>query len=236
MINSNAGRSKSLGYCHTNVECTNAGGYWWSINSCLPDEEIITEIVEVTSAGQVWMDRNLGASRVATSSTDSLAYGYLFQWGRGADGHQSRGSSTITKLSPTDVPGHGKFILIDYISPYDWRVEQNNALWQGANGINNPCPAGFRIPTRQEMKIELDSWKTQDSTGAFASPLKFTLAEVRPGEISNNGEVTSGYGGIYSTSTTEGTGFYALCNYDSSSYICGTSTRASGGSIRCIKD
>ncbi len=34
----------------------------------------------VTSAGQIWMDRNLGASRVATSLYDVLAYGDLYQW------------------------------------------------------------------------------------------------------------------------------------------------------------
>tara|TARA_B110000090_G_scaffold89704_1_gene101755 strand:- start:8070 stop:8588 length:519 start_codon:yes stop_codon:yes gene_type:complete len=43
----------------------------------------------VTSpTGQVWMDRNLGATQVATSSTDHLAYGNLYQWGRALDGHQ----------------------------------------------------------------------------------------------------------------------------------------------------
>lgn len=35
-----------------------------------------------------WLDRNLGASRVATSKTDTLAYGHYYQWGRSADGHQ----------------------------------------------------------------------------------------------------------------------------------------------------
>jgi hypothetical protein len=53
----------------------------------------------VVSAGQIWMDRNLGASRVATSSTDSEAYGDLYQWGRGTDGHEKRDSgTTLTRL------------------------------------------------------------------------------------------------------------------------------------------
>jgi hypothetical protein len=49
-----------------------------------------TTIVDVTNSttGKTWMDRNLGASRQATSSTDYLAYGALFQWGRAADGHE----------------------------------------------------------------------------------------------------------------------------------------------------
>ncbi|MBE8189724.1 MAG: hypothetical protein HAW58_02385 [Candidatus Thioglobus sp.] len=42
---------------------------------------------------RVWMDRNLGAQRVARSSTDADAFGYLYQWGRAADGHQQRNSN-----------------------------------------------------------------------------------------------------------------------------------------------
>ena len=57
------------------------------------------------------MDRNLGASQVATSSDDAASYGDLYQWGRGTDGHQIRTSATTTTLSSADVPGHGNFIL-----------------------------------------------------------------------------------------------------------------------------
>ena len=46
-----------------------------------------TAIVDVTNptTGKTWMDRNLGASQVATSSTDANSYGDLYQWGRAAD-------------------------------------------------------------------------------------------------------------------------------------------------------
>ena len=56
-----------------------------------------TPIPSVTSAtGKIWMDRNLGASQVATSSTDAAAYGDLYQWGRKKDGHQIRTSSVTS--------------------------------------------------------------------------------------------------------------------------------------------
>jgi len=42
-----------------------------------------------SATGKIWMDRNLGASQVATSSTDAAAYGDLYQWGRAADGHEN---------------------------------------------------------------------------------------------------------------------------------------------------
>ena len=43
-----------------------------------------TTIVDVTNptTGAIWMDRNLGATQAATSSTDVDAYGDLYQWGR----------------------------------------------------------------------------------------------------------------------------------------------------------
>jgi len=44
--------------------------------------------------GRVWLDRNLGASQVCTSATDTACYGDYYQWGRGHDGHQSSSSLT----------------------------------------------------------------------------------------------------------------------------------------------
>ncbi|WP_446008965.1 hypothetical protein [Candidatus Electrothrix sp.] len=53
-------------------------------------------IPTVTSAtGKVWMDRNLGASQVATLFDDTAAYGDLYQWGRPTDGHEQRDSGTV---------------------------------------------------------------------------------------------------------------------------------------------
>jgi len=74
-----------------------------------------TAIVDVTNptTGKIWMDRNLGATQVATSSTDAASYGDLYQWGRRSDGHQCRTSATTATLSSTDTPAHGNFITIN---------------------------------------------------------------------------------------------------------------------------
>lgn len=99
-----------------------------------------TQVVKVQNpiTGRIWMDRNLGASRAATSSTDAQAYGDLYQWGRAADGHEKRNSPTTSSLSGSDQPSHGSFILSSN-SLSDWRSPQNDNLWQGVNGVNNPC-------------------------------------------------------------------------------------------------
>jgi uncharacterized protein (TIGR02145 family) len=101
------------------------------------------------TTGRVWMDRNLGASRVATSINDKEAYGDLFQWGRAADGYEKCNSLTTALRSSGDTPGHDRFIISNGSAP-NWRTSQSINLWQGVDGINNPCPAGFRIPTQSE--------------------------------------------------------------------------------------
>jgi hypothetical protein len=116
------------------------------------------------------MDRNLGATRAATSSTDASSFGDLYQWGRAADGHQLNNSLlTTTKFSSTTTNSN-KFASGETM--YDWLVTSDPNLWQGVNGVNNPCPVGFRIPTKQEWTDETATWSPQDPNGAYASPLK----------------------------------------------------------------
>jgi uncharacterized protein (TIGR02145 family) len=192
-----------------------------------------TAVVDVTNptTGKIWMDRNLGASRAATSSTDAQAYGDLYQWGRGADGHQCRNSATTTTLSSTDQPGNGNFITISS-GNYDWRSPQNTNLWQGVNGVNNPCPIGYRLPTSTELEAEFLSWSENTSVGAFASPLKLPLAGFRR---SSSGSLSSVAYGYYWSSTVVGT-FAYLLYFDSSAAEIDLYYRAYGFSVRCLKD
>ena len=192
-----------------------------------------TVVVDVTNpvTGKTWMDRNLGASQVATSSTDAAAYGDLYQWGRGADGHQCRNSATTIMLSSTDQPGTGNFITINS-GNCDWRSPQNINLWQGVNGVNNPCPSGYRIPTGTEINAERLSWSENTSIGAFASPLKFPMAGLRTisGSLVNVGTL-----GSYWSSTVSGTKSSYLY-FGSSNANMNVVYRARGFTVRCLKD
>ncbi|MEN9301887.1 MAG: hypothetical protein RL264_316 [Bacteroidota bacterium] len=193
-----------------------------------------TAVVDVTNpiTGKTWMDRNLGASRAATSSTDSQAYGDLYQWGRGADGHQCRTSTTTTTLSSTDVPGNSSFILSP-TTPYNWRNPQNTNLWQGVNGTNNPCPSGYRVPTETELNAERLSWSVSTSVGAFSSPLKLPVGGFRSYNSGSFSGVSSS--GVYWTNTVS-SNFSRLLYFDASSSSMNMNYRANGYSIRCIKD
>jgi uncharacterized protein (TIGR02145 family) len=182
--------------------------------------------------GTCWLDRNLGASQVATAYNDSAAYGDLFQWGRLDDLHQNRDSGTTSTLSSSDDPGHSNFIKAPD-SPYDWRDPQNNNLWQGVSGTNNPCPDGWRIPTETEWDAERASWSEQNYTGAFASSLKLTAAGYRSSSYAGLGDV--GSRGYYWSSSVDGTLARRLYFYSSDAYF-GSNHRAYGFSVRCILD
>jgi len=193
-----------------------------------------TTVLGVTnpSTGKTWMDRNLGASQVATSSTDANSYGDLYQWGRKSDGHQCRNSATTSTLSSGDQPGNGDFILTSS-SPNDWRSPQNTNLWQGVNGVNNPCPSSYRLPTETEMNAEVSSWSSHNSAGAFASPLKLPMAGYR--DNSGGSLFSVGSEGRYWSSTVDGTGTRILAFFSGGANT-GAYGRASGYSVRCLKD
>jgi hypothetical protein len=185
-----------------------------------------------SSTGKIWMDRNLGATQVATGSADAASYGDLYQWGRLADGHQIRTSGTTATLSSTDVPGNGNFITVNS-GNYDWRSPQNNNLWQGVNGTNNPCPTGYRLPTETELNAERLIWSSDNAAGAFDSVLKLPMAGGRNygnGSLGNVGSF-----GFYWFSTVSGASARRL-SFDSGDASMGTRGRASGFSVRCLKD
>jgi hypothetical protein len=141
-------------------------------------------------------------------------------------------SSTTGTNSSTDTPGHGSFIT-EGNSPYDWRSPQNNNLWQGVNGINNPCPSGYRLPTEAELNAERAIFPTQNASGAYNSVLKLPMAGLRTG--SNGSRNVVGTYGFYWSSTVSGTNASYL-DFNSSNAGMLTSYRANGNSVRCLKD
>jgi uncharacterized protein (TIGR02145 family) len=150
----------------------------FACGSEIKDASGITYGTVVAEDGKCWLDRNLGAKEIATSPTDEASYGWLFQWGRGADGHQSPISETTATLSATDTPGHANFIT-KILTPPDWRSTQNDNLWQGVSGINNPCPTGFSVPTQLEWSALASASHITNSTTAFNSSLRLALAGGR---------------------------------------------------------
>jgi uncharacterized protein (TIGR02145 family) len=199
-----------------------------------------TAIVDVFSpnTGKTWMDRNLGAVQVATSITDASAYGDLYQWGRGPDGHQCRSASVTSALSSSDQPGNSLFITIGS-GEQDWLTNANTNLWQGVSGINNPCPIGYRIPTSSELDGEIAFWNSSNLDVAFNSPLKLTYAGYKLAQDGSRGSV--GDTGRYWTSSVsanynQSTSLQIVHNNGNNYFQIINEARGYGQSIRCIKD
>jgi hypothetical protein len=190
---------------------------------------------EITSphTGKVWLDRNLGASRVCTKFDDEQCYGDYYQWGRDADGHEKE-SNTNYDSRISDLISSSNFI----IDSYEWTDDDSSGTIRSANWSKIDgtfvCPIGYRVPTLTELEAETINLSGFDNRNdAFESFLKFPSA----GEHKNSSGLMNQqgvFGAIWSSSisgqnsgriyfTSNGSGF----NYRSRSY---------GFTVRCLKD
>jgi len=183
----------------------------------------------VSATGLVWADRNLGATQVATSSTDAAAYGDLYQWGRNTDGHEIRTSTTAA--GPVGSGTEGATFITATVAPSDWLSAQDDNRWHGESAAHNPCPSGYRVPSDYEWQAERNSWETKNSAGAFTS-LKLPMG----GRRGTNGTVSlPGTYGSYWSSTSSNTGARNL-GFNTGNASMYTNVRGHGFSVRCIKD
>lgn len=125
--------------------------------------------------GSVWLQQNLGSSRVATAADDAQSFGDLYQWGRWTDGHEKRMpvfSRTITAAEPN--PNNPSGLVKQWganVNPYYYN--NTNPTWWSVDVIGttdtwtanlpsqtnendgcDPCRlllgGTWRLPTRQE--------------------------------------------------------------------------------------
>ena len=188
--------------------------------------------------GQIWLDRNLGASQVCTAITDTACYGDYYQWGRNSDGHQKFNSTTtILRAENINNPGTDFILLFSLASPdYDWTIYTDSngflrsANWSKTDGTS-VCPGGYRVPTITELLAETAA--VNNNVDAFASFLKLPSAGYRKPDAGTHGIIIMDGGYVYSSSPIS---FSSSC-FNFSIMVAGekVSARSRGYPVRCVK-
>jgi len=221
------------------------------------------ELEGVLINGVRWATRNLASHGKFVEKPED--YGALFQWGRKGDGHEQRTSPNYPTNNYSyengavsgaglDANGqivsthsaYGKFIKQD-VSPYDWRSPQKNDLWNKGTETtpiktpNDPCPAGWRVPTEKELKSLINAGsKWGESSGVsgryFGTAPNQVFLPAAGDRINFTGVVLfSGENGYYWGSAVSGLYARVLVFYSGNVGVY-DDYRAVGFSVRCVSD
>jgi len=221
----------------------------------------------------VWAPVNCGYEP-ADGDYKGYPYGKYYQWGRKYgqgynDNDASYPSGAKIKSGPvTQAEGNAQenadvfFTQVPYDywgrNHFDWCGSPNGYMWIENERENDPCPAGWRIPTKSELENLNRNWQGL-TTGPNGQPGVYYYGEYTPiegapkiflpaagcilpeGGTNNSGIWSRGSSLLYWTSdpqsyTSGSTTAYCLWYHESpqSSVIVNTN-RASGFSIRCVQ-
>jgi len=231
------------------------------MTGCKKDNTSKNDWVEIK--GVKWATRNLAAHGKFVEKPED--YGALFQWGRKGDGHEQRTSPSyptndgsiengmVSGLQNFDTHGqivnthdaYGKFIK-QRGEPFDWRSPQIDALWNSGSEkrpvktTNDPCPAGWRVPTSTEfgsLSFSESYWGTLNGVaGRFWSNGEENLFLPAAGDraFSTGVLYEVGTAGSYRVSTINDPWTYPLRFDSCGTYSYGGLNRADGFSVRCV--
>ena len=195
-------------------------------------------LVTSPKTGRVWLDRNLGATQVATKVDDSAAYGDYYQWGRAKDGHQSSISGKTDRLKGISGLGHFVYAWADWTEADSSGADRMDAWKDGDK--NDICPAGFSVPTEADLKAETGNIKNiNDAASSF---LKIPAAGIRngTGEISFSDKDDSAYLWVNTASIAQGpgrsVGLILRKSGPPTKISFEARQRTSGMSVRCVRE
>lgn len=236
----------------------------WSWHIWIPATAIESNTYGI--AERAIMDRYLGALTIATeyataADVESGCIGLLYQWGRKDPfpNVYNAGDRKAAKVAGVQFSyGTTKMSMEEAIAnptqinalKDDWNTVSSDDLWGAVSGvktINDPCPTGYRVPTRSEIATivnstlnELPTWGTgAPLDGASTSFTWFKLgdpATVFPnvGMYNYDASYSRAYRSVIWCATQDsealGKGKYI---YEGPGFG-GSARKSQGGSIRCI--
>jgi uncharacterized protein (TIGR02145 family) len=259
------------------------GKFYFKIE--FPPPPSCADLGGILFGGVCWATQNLNVD--GTFAVNPEDNGALYQWGRLADGHEDRNSlcfnngvsgvpcSSIGNFQISNLDANGQpsvasgaigLFIRQNTGNYDWRTPGDPNLWNSGTpttpekGIGDPCPEGWRVPTKDEYDILITYVKPLDETsppyvldnlnGVFGRffdsgdpsqpPLFLPAAGYRTNQIGSI--IQQGSRGYYwSSSPTGPTNAQA---FQLSFYCSGTSVilqmgqdyRACAKSIRCVAE
>ncbi|MBO4263148.1 MAG: Ig-like domain-containing protein [Bacteroidales bacterium] len=247
----------------------------WHLWFCEGFDATATAQSYYNNAGTL-MDRNLGA----TSATpgDVHALGLLYQWGRkdpflsgaGIASNRTKAASTLTwpEVQPASAgcgtmayaTAHPTTFITCEDNGGDWydtgTSAPENTRWNAAKGVEDPCPAGWRVPDGGETgvwvaalggRLEFDDvpWDGVNRGlacgAASVMPLGPAASIWYPatGYLSNadGGLYDAGYGSCYWSCTPSGPyAYYLYFDYWGDFYPVSDYGRARGRAVRCLSE
>jgi uncharacterized protein (TIGR02145 family) len=206
---------------------------------------------EVTAKdGRIWMDRNLGAKKVCENQTDDDCYGDYYQWGRSADGHETKDSESQDE-NPNKFPykgsnrfekatqGSNDWSVSDEAESRSTYVEERQDYWAGEDQNDDDfkliCPKGWHVPTQDELDKLVEEEGIINKSTAMDSTLKLPPAGRREASSSTL-LLSSETGYIWTTEIDEDNENQSKAFTFDDHASWSSRYRAEAMSVRCIKD
>ena len=213
------------------------------------------------TAYKTFLCHNLGADTSTDPHTPQIGnQGAYIQWGKKGPTPAANEDVRVTWLTAANVGslGFASAPTVGSATPVSWAAaETNDDAWNFDENspvkvtANDPCPTGYRIPTRNEW-VGVDDNNTESRTGTFsngtsnygsalhygpdASTKLLTLPAAGYRSNANGALISRGIAGFYWSSSESVSAAYSLSFDNSNVYLGFNFNRSNGFSVRCLAE